>query len=325
MAIFDEKDEQMKAELPKAGLWPVMLTAFTPDKEIDWDGMDRLVDWYIDSGAAGLFTVCLSSEMYYLNAEEKLALARRVVKRADGRVAVVASGTFGGPIREQAVFVRQMADTGVDAVVCLVNQLAAKDESDEVWQANVQMLLDETDEIRFGLYECPAPYRRLLTPELLAWTASTGRFFFLKETSEQIDLIVAMIKAVEGTKLGFFNAHTKTLLASLRAGGMGYSGIAGNFYPDLFAWMCAHFAELPETADRLQRFFSETADLVGHKYLTAAKKLLSLRGLDIHTASRAGEQELNEDEIASLLRFKEQIEAWEDELGLPHLPASSRE
>ena len=49
-------------DLPK-GVWPVMLTPFTQDGAIDWDGVDAITNWYIDSGVAGLFAVCLSSEM----------------------------------------------------------------------------------------------------------------------------------------------------------------------------------------------------------------------------------------------------------------------
>ncbi|MFN8540870.1 MAG: hypothetical protein U0232_25745 [Thermomicrobiales bacterium] len=44
---------------------------------------------------AGLFAVAQSSEMFALDDAERLALAGRVVRRASGRVPVIASGTFG--------------------------------------------------------------------------------------------------------------------------------------------------------------------------------------------------------------------------------------
>lgn len=37
------------------GVWPVMLTPFDAKGEIDWASLERLVDWYIDSGVHGLF------------------------------------------------------------------------------------------------------------------------------------------------------------------------------------------------------------------------------------------------------------------------------
>ena len=48
------------------GIVTVMLTPFTNDNRIDWDGLGRLVDWYVDNGADTLFAVCQSSEMQWL-------------------------------------------------------------------------------------------------------------------------------------------------------------------------------------------------------------------------------------------------------------------
>jgi len=299
------------------GVWPVMLTAFTPEKQIDWDGVDRLTDWYMASGVAGLFAVCGSSEMRELTPEERLILAERVVKRANGRVHVVATGTFGGALAEQAAFVKKIADTGVAAVVCLVNELAARDQTDERWQANVEQLLEKTDEIPLGLYECPTPYHRLLSPQLLSWIVSTKRFFWLKETSEQIDLIAKKIATVQDTGLRFYNANTVTLLSSLRLGANGFSGIAANFCPALFVWLCEHFKEQPQLAERLQRFLSIAGALKGNKYPASAKQFLALSGMDIHTTCRVRDVTFGVDEIGMIEALRQEVGAWQKELGLP--------
>lgn len=114
-----------------------------------------------------------------LNNEERLAVARRVVSRADGRVSVVASGTFEGSIEEQAAFAREMSNV-VDAVVVIVAQMAREMDSDAIWQQNVQRLLDLTPGVMLGLYECPLPYHRLLSADTLQWCVSTQRFLFHK-------------------------------------------------------------------------------------------------------------------------------------------------
>lgn len=66
---------------------------------------------------------------------------------------MVASGTFGGPIEAQAVFVKQMAEI-VEAVVVLVCQMAEEGVEDAGWRANTQQLLDLTGDVPLGLYEC---------------------------------------------------------------------------------------------------------------------------------------------------------------------------
>jgi 4-hydroxy-tetrahydrodipicolinate synthase len=313
-----EKGMRYVDNLPD-GVWPVMLTAFTSSKQIDRDGVDRLTDWYIASGVAGLFAVCGSSEMRELTAEERLALAGRIIKRVNGRIQVIATGTFGGTIEQQSVFVKRMADTGIAAVVCLVNELANQDQTDELWKANVEELMEKTGEIPLGLYECPTPYHRLMKPQLLAWIASTRRFLWLKETSEQIDLIREKIAAVQGTRLRFYNANTVTLLRSLQLGGNGFSGIAANFCPALFVWLCRHFEEHPQIAERLQRFLSIAGALKGYQYPASAKQFLELSGMKISTACRVLDHKFSVNEIGMLEALRQEIQAWQKELGLPEV------
>lgn len=277
----------MNKEFPEdiSGVWPVMLTAFHDSGEIDWHGVDALVDWYIEAGVAGLFSVCLSSEMYQLSPEERVRLAAHVVARAADRVPVVAAGAFGESLAQQAERVKQLADTGVVAVVLTVNQLASEAEPDAVWQRNAAAMLDACGGIPLGLYECPQPYHRKLSPALLGWTAQTGGFRFLKDTCCRRDLIEAKLEAVRGTSLHWFNANCPTLLYSLRLGGHGYSGIAANYYPELFVRLCATFATEPDAAVGLQRFLT-LADMTVRHYPASAKRYVAGLGLPVGPTCR---------------------------------------
>ena len=49
----------------KKGAWVTMITPYTPDGKIDYAACGRLVEWYIESGLAGIFAVCQSSEMFF--------------------------------------------------------------------------------------------------------------------------------------------------------------------------------------------------------------------------------------------------------------------
>ena len=163
------------------GSYVTLITPFASDGGIDWPAFDKLVDWHVRSGSKGVFTPCLSSEMFELAPEERLELARRARARAPSGVRVVACGTYGGAISEQAKFVTALAPV-CDAVVVNTACVAAEDEPDSVWQERVQELLEKTGSAPLGLYECPVPYKRLLTPELMRWCSDSGRFLFLKDT-----------------------------------------------------------------------------------------------------------------------------------------------
>jgi len=296
--------------LPK-GVWPVMLTPFREDGSLDLAGLDALIDWYIDSGAVGLFAVCLSSEMFALSDEERLTLASRTVRRAAGRVPVVATGTFGGPVEVQTEYAKRMAGTGVAAVVLTANQLADATEPDNVWQTRVMEFVGRTDGIPLGLYECPEPYPRRLSPELLAWAAATGCFVWMKDTCCAVAVERAKIAASRGTGLLWLNAHAPSLLNSLDAGGDGYSGIAANCYPQLYTWLCANHRQRPDDARRLQSFLSVADMAVRYRYPASAKRYLGLLGLPIGPTCRipitaaAG----NDDESLVLLHLRESATA----------------
>jgi 4-hydroxy-tetrahydrodipicolinate synthase len=264
-----------------------MLTAFDADGGIDWRGVDALVDWYIESGSAGLFAVCLSSEMYCLTSDERLELARRVVRRADGRVPVVATGTFGGEVADQAAFVARMADTGVDAVVAITSQLCGPEDDDPVFEERLMRLLEVTRGVRFGLYECPVPYRRLVPPDVLGRLARTNRFYYLKETSCSPATVSAKVTASRGTPLGVFNAHTPTALEGFALGASGISCIAANLYPEPFSWLWDNRERAGEEASSLQVTLAMMDLIARAGYPASAKSFLRRRGLPIGETCRA--------------------------------------
>ena len=274
-----------KVEFP-GGVWPVMLTPFTGDGRIDYNALEHLVNWYIDKGCDGLFAVCQSSEMYYLTLEERLQLAKAVVKVTDGRVPVIASGNICDTREERIEEANKMAKTGVDAIVLISNSFAKEEESDEVWMANCLDFLEHIDsEIPLGFYECPYPYKRLLSLENLKTCAETGRFYFLKDTCCDADLIQQRLDVLKGTNLKLYNANTSTLLETLRAGAVGFSGVMANFHPELYVTLCKKYQQ--EKISYLQDFLT-LASLIERQYypVNAKYHLQQIEGIPMTTFSR---------------------------------------
>ena len=231
-----------------------MLTPFDKEDNVDYPALEKLTEWYIAHKVSGLFAVCQSSEMFYLSLEERIKVAETVVKAADGRVPVIASGHISDEFEDQVQEVSCMAKTGVDAVILITNRLAKEDESDEIWIRNCQRLLEEIDtSIPLGFYECPYPYKRVMSVDTITWCANTSRFYFLKDTCCDISKIKEKLKAIQGTNLKLYNANTTTLLESLQCGATGYSGVMANFHPLLYVWLCENYdkAEAEQLSDLL--------------------------------------------------------------------------
>lgn len=275
--------------MPKSipsGVWPTMITPFTDSNTVDYAALGELIDWYIERQVDGLFAVCQSSEMFFLSLEERVEMASFVVKHAAGRVPVVASGHISDDIKDQLKEIKAISDTGIDAMVLVTNRLARQDESDDVWQANAETIFNQVPGIMFGFYECPHPYKRLISPELLGWCASTGRVLFLKDTSCRIEDMRAKVARVRGTNLKIYNANAATFLETLKLGVSGYSGVMANFHPDLYVWLTEQWAKEPGKARELQDFLGVASLVERQLYPVSAKYYLQLEGLDMTLNSR---------------------------------------
>ncbi len=275
-------------ELLQRGVYPTMITPYTKTGEIDYDMAAALVDWYARKGCRGVFAVCQSSEMAYLSLHERVRLARTVVEAAAGRLDVVASGHISESPQAQAEEITAVAETGVRAVVLVSNRLDPRRDGDAVWLQRAETLLSRLpQELMLGIYECPQPYKRLLTPAILDWCVETGRFAFIKDTCCDPAELTARLQRLRGTGVGLFNANEQTLLHSLQQGAWGYSGIMANFHPELLVWLCDQWQRQPETAQRLQNYLSLYAFTEQLAYPCTAKYRFQLEGLPMELDARS--------------------------------------
>lgn len=267
------------------GEWPTMLTPFR-DGKVDYPALAELIEWYIAHKVSGLFAVCQSSEMFFLSKEERVGVAKFVKEHTAGRVPVIASGHISDSIEDQIDELKAMAATGVDAVILITNRLAKENESDDVWLENLQTILAQLpQDVPLGFYECPFPYKRVLSPRVTRWCAESGRFFFLKDTCCDLEQIKEKVDICKGSNLKLYNANTSTLLESLRYGATGYSGVMANMQCELYAWLCDHIDD--PKADKLSDELTICSLIERQLYPVNAKYYLSLEGLPITTETRS--------------------------------------
>lgn len=239
------------------GVWPVMITPYTDDQKINYKAIEGLCNWYIERGCAGIFAVCQSSEMLYLTPQEKLDIAKAVSDAVGGRIQIVASGHTAD---DKPTQFREMEDMmkipGIGAYVLISNRLDQKNEGEEVFAANAEEFFTRYPEIDFGIYECPQPWKRLVSTEFLAKAGKEGRMVFLKDTCCDYELIRERLKAVDGTPLKIFNANAQSWYDSVLHGAAGYCGIMANFHPEIYKWVYDHKDSDPERAQLAAHFLT---------------------------------------------------------------------
>ena len=280
------------------GVYPTMVTPYKNGK-VDMDGARALVDWYWKQGCDGIFADCQSSEILYLSLEERVELLRTVMAEVRRlaeqeperpRMMVVASGHVGETFDEQVRELNAIAAEGPDALILITNRMDIANTSDEQWIADAERLIAKLPaDMPLGMYECPKPYKRLLTDRMLRWCVENGRFYFIKDTCCDADMIRRRLEICRGSHLKIFNANAQTLLQCMQDGAHGYCGVMANFHPDLYARLLTGDLHSHE-ASLLQDFLGLAATIETLTYPCCAKYYLDrFEGVPMEWTARSAD------------------------------------
>ncbi len=290
------------------GVYPTMLTPFNEDLTIDFPSLERLIDWYSRKGIDGLFAVCQSSAMFELSRKERKDLCQKTVEFTASRYPVMASGHVSDTIDDQIDDLLDMAEAGADALVLVSNRLAGPEESDSVWLKNLERIIRALPaDIPLGIYECPYPYKRLLSAAMIKEMIATERFGFVKDTCCDTAMIHERARLAAGSQLKFFNANAATLLYSLQEGYAGYSGIMTNFHSDLYYKLCHDWKTMGKDAAALQNYLGVASVIEYQSYPMNAKYSLLKEGIFTNTNCRrqdARQERLTESQILETEQFR---------------------
>ena len=94
-----------------------IVTPMKADGAVDFDALDRLVDFHVANGTDGIVAVGTTGESATLDVDEHIEVIRRVVAKAAKRVPVIA-GT-GANATSEAIHLSKLAK-GVGADACLL-------------------------------------------------------------------------------------------------------------------------------------------------------------------------------------------------------------
>jgi len=271
------------------GVYPTMVTPFTEDLQVDIPALGPLVRWYEERGVAGLFAICQSSEIFFLSFAERLQILREIMRVKQPGTVVLASGHTAWDLPTQIYEAQAFIAEGIDAYVFISNRFASREEDDSALLRRMESVAKAVGDIPLGVYECPYPYKRLLSPGMIRRMGEMGNFAFLKDTCCNLAMIAEKLGAARNTGLKIFNANAAMLLESLRLGCAGFSGIMANFHPRLYAWQCAHWREQPALAQRLQSFLGMASLAEGQLYPVNAKRIIAMDGVPIGPWARAAD------------------------------------
>ena len=148
------------------GSYPTMITPYDKNGKIDFENVKRYVRWYAENNCHGIFSVCQSSEIFFLDEDERTELnrtvyeeAQKVARETGKRMTIVSSGHVSEKLEDQARELNRIYDSGTDALIFITNRLDLNNEGDDVWLSNAEKLLNRR-EIRVAFPSPPQPAMR---------------------------------------------------------------------------------------------------------------------------------------------------------------------
>jgi len=274
----------MKQAASFRGVYALLLTPFEADGRIDWQAYDRYVDWQLEACTNGLFAVCGSSEMAFLEPDERLALAKRAVGRA-GSVPVVATANVGPDPAAHREELLRMAETGVSGVVLVVPQgLGAEPERLEAYFAG----LAAASPVPALLYEWPHFQPKDIDPAMYGRLVQQAGIIGVKDTTCTMAGIQAKIAAAAESVV--YQANTPLLLEALRSGAGGVMSTVSTVAAKLLQRMWAEEEAGSGLAERAHERLVLLDGVLGPEFTASGKYLAARQGAPMTTTTRSGKQ-----------------------------------
>ncbi len=203
-----------------------LVALVTPFKDgaVDYAAIERLVDWHVEQGTDGLVPVGTTGESPTVNVEEHEKIIETVVRRADGRLPVIA-GTGANSTAEAIHLTTFARDAGVDASlqVCPYYNKPTQEGLYRHFAA-----VAEAVDLPQVLYNIPGRTAINMAPETIARLAELRQVVAVKEATGSMDQASEILSRCDLAVLSGDDSLTLPLMA---LGGAGVVSVVANLVP----------------------------------------------------------------------------------------------
>ncbi len=152
----------MKLDHTAKGVYAIAATPFTPEGAVDSKSVDRLTDFYLESGVTGLTILGIMGEAPKLDQTEALAISRQVISRANVPVVVGVSAPGFAAMRALARGVMEAGAAGV--MIAPPSHLRTDDQIVSYFHQAVAAI---GADIPFVLQDYPLTLTVVMTPKVI--------------------------------------------------------------------------------------------------------------------------------------------------------------
>ncbi|HOM62896.1 MAG TPA: 4-hydroxy-tetrahydrodipicolinate synthase [Dysgonamonadaceae bacterium] len=209
------------------GMGVALVTPFRKDKAVDFEALDRLLDFHLENGTDYIVALGTTAETPTLSESEKSEIVSAVVRKIGGRIPIV-MGVGGNNTAGVVQQLKTLNFDGVDAILS-VTPYYNKPTQEGLFQH--YRAISGASPRPVILYNVPGRTGVNLTAETtLRIARECKNVVAIKEASGNLDQIRAIITgAPEGFKV--ISGDDATTIDIVESGGIGVISVFGNAYP----------------------------------------------------------------------------------------------
>ena len=207
------------------GIATALITPFT-ENGVDFDAYGRLIDWQIENGVDALVAAGTSGEGSTLTMDEHKEVIRYTVKRAAGRVPVIA-GTGSNCTLDAIELSKSACADGADALLVVTPYYNKATQKGLI--AHFTAVADAVDR-PILLYNVPSRTGCSIQPTTYAALAEHPNIQGIKEAGGDISQIATTMALCRG-KLDLYSGNDDQILPLMALGGKGCISVLSNVMP----------------------------------------------------------------------------------------------
>lgn len=213
-----------------------LVTPMHLDGSVDWEALDRLIEWHIESGTHGIVPMGTTGESATLSTEEHLQVIKRTIDVVAGRVPVIA-GTGSNATEEALHQTLEAQRLGADACL-LVTPYYNRPTQEGLYQH--YKVIAEATTVPIVLYNVPPRTGCDMQAETVARLSKIEGIVGIKEACGDATRVAA-IKSAVAEDFFVLSGEDAQTLQMLELGASGTISVTANVLPTLMADFCSRF------------------------------------------------------------------------------------
>jgi len=224
---------------PLQGSLVALVTPMLENGSLDFNALEALIEWHIESGTNGIVSVGTTGESATVSVPEHLKIINKTINFVDGRVPVIA-GTGGNSTQEAIELTQTAAELGADYAL-LVTPYYNKPNQEGLFQHFIKIA--DSAEIPQILYNVPSRTACDLMPETVMRLANHQNIVGIKEaldSSERFSELIKISQSIADQKnFSVFSGDDPTFNSFMANGGDGVISVAANVVPSYISQICS--------------------------------------------------------------------------------------